>query len=167
MADGADGAGFILNNETRYAIFDQFRDGAAIERDNRRAASHGFDNHQSERLRPVDRHDQRDGAAQEFVCAWGVRTVAATEARYNPMSYHNGSVWPHDNALIAAGFARYGFRREAARILGSLFCASNYVALRRLPELFCGFPRQQTSSSELLEARKELILTALRRAGSI
>ena len=71
-------------------------------------------------------------------CGWGVRTVASTEARYNPMSYHNGSVWPHDNALIASGFARYGFRREAARILESLFCASNYVALRRLPELFAG-----------------------------
>jgi hypothetical protein len=66
MADGADGAGFILNNETRYAIFDQFRDGAAIERDNRRAASHGFDHDQPERLRPVDRHDQRDGTAQEL-----------------------------------------------------------------------------------------------------
>src|SRR5208283_72281 len=47
---------------------------------------------------------------------WGVRTVASTESRYNPMSYHNGSIWPHDNAVIAAGFARYGFRREAARI---------------------------------------------------
>src|SRR5580704_10749682 len=66
MADGPDGAGFILNNETRYAIFDQFRDGAALERDNRRAASQGFDHDQSERLRPVDRHDQRDGAAQEL-----------------------------------------------------------------------------------------------------
>ncbi len=77
-------------------------------------------------------------------CGWGIRTVASTEARYNPMSYHNGSVWPHDNALIAAGFARYGFRREAARIFESLFHASNYVDLRRLPELFCGFARQQT-----------------------
>ncbi len=60
------------------------------------------------------------------------------------MSYHNGSVWPHDNALIAAGFARYGFRREAARVFEGLFSASTYVDLRRLPELFCGFPRQQT-----------------------
>jgi len=77
-------------------------------------------------------------------CGWGVRTVASTETRYNPMSYHNGSVWPHDNALIAAGFARYGFRREAARIFEGLFDASTYVDLRRLPELFCGFPRQQT-----------------------
>ncbi len=73
---------------------------------------------------------------------WGVRTVASTQARYNPMSYHNGSVWPHDNALIAAGFARYGFRHEAARIFEGLFAASIYVDFRRLPELFCGFPRQ-------------------------
>ena len=77
-------------------------------------------------------------------CGWGVRTVAATEARYNPMSYHNGSVWPHDNALIAAGMARYGFRQEAAQIFEGLFDASTYVEFRRLPELFCGFPRQQT-----------------------
>ncbi|QCI68520.1 amylo-alpha-1,6-glucosidase [Phreatobacter stygius] len=75
---------------------------------------------------------------------WGVRTLAATEARYNPMSYHNGSVWPHDNALIAAGFARYGFRHEAARIFEGLFAASIYIDLHRLPELFCGFPRQRS-----------------------
>ena len=77
---------------------------------------------------------------------WGVRTIATTEARYNPMSYHNGSVWPHDNALIAAGFARYGFRREAARILEGLFAASTYFDLQRLPELFCGFARQRGRS---------------------
>jgi glycogen debranching enzyme len=76
-------------------------------------------------------------------CGWGIRTVAATEARYNPMSYHNGSVWPHDNALIASGFARYGFNREAATVFKSLFDASTYFDLRRLPELFCGFPRQR------------------------
>ena len=75
---------------------------------------------------------------------WGVRTIASTEARYNPMSYHNGSVWPHDNALIAAGLARYGFKREAARILDGLFAAATYIDLRRLPELFCGFVRQHT-----------------------
>ncbi len=72
---------------------------------------------------------------------WGVRTLASTEARYNPMSYHNGSVWPHDNALIASGMARYGFRAEAARIFQGLFDASTYIDLKRLPELFCGFPR--------------------------
>jgi glycogen debranching enzyme len=72
---------------------------------------------------------------------WGVRTLAAGEARYNPMSYHNGSVWPHDNALIALGLARYGFKAEAARIFDALFQASIYIDLRRLPELFCGFAR--------------------------
>lgn len=74
---------------------------------------------------------------------WGVRTVASTEARYNPMSYHNGSIWPHDNALIAAGFSRYGYRREAAQIFEGLFAAATYVDLMRLPELFCGFPRRR------------------------
>jgi glycogen debranching enzyme len=81
--------------------------------------------------------------APPMFCGWGVRTLAATEARYNPMSYHNGSVWPHDNALIAMGFARYGLHRQAARIFGGLFAASTYIDLRRLPELFCGFLRQR------------------------
>lgn len=75
---------------------------------------------------------------------WGIRTVATSEKRYNPMSYHNGSVWPHDNAMIATGFARYGFRKETARILEGLFAASIYIDLRRLPELFCGFARQKS-----------------------
>jgi glycogen debranching enzyme len=75
---------------------------------------------------------------------WGIRTIASTEARYNPMSYHNGSIWPHDNALIAAGFARYGFRQEAARIFDGMFAAATYVDLMRLPELFCGFPRRRS-----------------------
>jgi glycogen debranching enzyme len=76
-------------------------------------------------------------------CGWGIRTIASTEARYNPMSYHNGSVWPHDNALIASGFARYGFQAQAARIFEGLFGASTYIDLRRLPELFCGMSRQR------------------------
>jgi glycogen debranching enzyme len=74
---------------------------------------------------------------------FGIRTVASTEARYNPMSYHNGSVWPHDNALIALGLARYGFKRETTRIFDGLFHASVYIDFRRLPELFCGFPRRR------------------------
>jgi glycogen debranching enzyme len=74
---------------------------------------------------------------------WGIRTVAASEVRYNPMSYHNGSVWPHDNALIAFGLARYGYKAEVARLLQGLFDASVYIDLRRLPELFCGFPRRR------------------------
>lgn len=75
---------------------------------------------------------------------WGVRTIASTEKRYNPMSYHNGSIWPHDNALIAAGFSRYGFQRHAARIFEGLFAAATYVDMMRLPELFCGFPRRRS-----------------------
>ena len=73
---------------------------------------------------------------------WGVRTVAASEVRYNPMAYHNGSVWPHDNALIAAGMASYGFKQGALKILSGLFDASQFLELHRLPELFCGFSRR-------------------------
>jgi glycogen debranching enzyme len=73
---------------------------------------------------------------------WGIRTLAATEARYNPMSYHNGSVWPHDNALCAAGLGRYGLHRDAARILEALFRASQFLDLHRMPELYCGFERR-------------------------
>jgi glycogen debranching enzyme len=80
---------------------------------------------------------------------WGIRTVAATEPRYNPMSYHDGSVWPHDNALIAAGFARYGLRGAAARILSSLYDATLSFDLHRPPELFCGFPRRTGESPTL------------------
>jgi glycogen debranching enzyme len=79
---------------------------------------------------------------EEFFNGWGVRTVAATEARFNPMAYHNGSVWPHDNALIAAGMAAYGFKKGALKILGGLFDASLFLELHRLPELLCGFSRR-------------------------
>lgn len=58
------------------------------------------------------------------------------------MSYHNGSIWPHDNAIIAAGLAKYGFQKEAAKILSALFDASLFIELQRLPELYCGFPRR-------------------------
>ena len=74
---------------------------------------------------------------------WGVRTIATAEKRYNPMSYHNGAVWPHDNAMIALGFARYGYREEAARILTGLFDASLFLDLQRMPELFCGFLKRK------------------------
>jgi len=79
---------------------------------------------------------------QELFSGWGVRTLAAKEARYNPMSYHNGSVWPHDNALIARGLARYGLNKLALQILDGMFEASLYLDLHRLPELFCGFHRR-------------------------
>ena len=80
---------------------------------------------------------------------WGIRTVASREARYNPMSYHNGSVWPHDNALIAAGFARYGLKESAAMVLAGLLDATLFLDLHRLPELFCGFPRRAGESPTL------------------
>ena len=72
---------------------------------------------------------------------WGVRTLFAGEARYNPMSYHNGSVWPHDTALAAAGMARYGFKDHALTLVEGLFNAAIHFDLHRLPELFCGFDR--------------------------
>jgi glycogen debranching enzyme len=78
-----------------------------------------------------------------FFSGWGIRTVARGEARYNPMSYHNGSVWPHDNSLIALGFARYGFKRAVGQVMQGLFEAATYMDLRRLPELFCGFQRER------------------------
>jgi glycogen debranching enzyme len=78
---------------------------------------------------------------QTFFSGWGIRTVASSEPRYNPMSYHNGSIWPHDNALIAIGFARYGLTQHAMRVFSGIFDAGSYMDLRRLPELFCGFRR--------------------------
>ena len=80
---------------------------------------------------------------------WGIRTVASNEARYNPMSYHNGSIWPHDNSLIAAGFARYDLKGSAAMLLAGMMDASIFFDLHRLPELFCGFPRRPGESPTL------------------
>ena len=74
---------------------------------------------------------------------WGVRTLAADAPRFNPMSYHNGSVWPHDNALIALGLARYGLKRGASAIFEGLFDAATQMDMMRFPELFCGFPRRR------------------------
>jgi glycogen debranching enzyme len=74
---------------------------------------------------------------------WGIRTIGLSEPRYNPMSYHNGSVWPHDNGLIALGLSRYGRRTMTAQLFSAMFDAASYMDLRRLPELFCGFLRRQ------------------------
>jgi glycogen debranching enzyme len=87
--------------------------------------------------------------APDFHSGWGIRTVAAGQARYNPMSYHNGTIWPHDNAIVAAGLARYGHTGPALRIFEGLFEASIYFDQHRLPELFCGFPRRQTEGPTL------------------
>ena len=79
----------------------------------------------------------------DFFTGWGIRTVARGEARYNPMSYHDGSIWPHDNALIALGLARYGLKHSVEQVFKGLFDAATYMDFRRLPELFCGFRREK------------------------
>jgi glycogen debranching enzyme len=78
---------------------------------------------------------------EDMYTEWGIRTLSTHAQRYNPMSYHNGSVWPHDTGLVAAGFARYGRKREAGELLGNLFGVSLHYPGARLPELFCGFSR--------------------------
>lgn len=79
----------------------------------------------------------------DFQSGWGIRTLAQGQVRYNPMSYHNGSVWPHDNALIAQGFARYGRKRQINDIFSGLMRATAYMDGRRIPELYCGFRRRR------------------------
>ncbi|MDF2953860.1 MAG: Glycogen debranching enzyme [Thermodesulfobacterium sp.] len=79
---------------------------------------------------------------KHFFSGWGIRTLSSLEKRYNPLSYHNGSVWPHDNAIIAFGLSLYGFKEKALRILKALFEASTYFKLHRIPELFCGFEKR-------------------------
>ena len=85
--------------------------------------------------------------APDMFSGWGVRTLSSTYPTYNPMSYHNGSVWPHDNSLIAQGFVRYGFREEANAIIEALIEAGKRFPNARLPELFCGFNRDLRFSS--------------------
>jgi len=82
-------------------------------------------------------------AGSEFQSGWGIRTVSEREKRYNPASYHNGSIWPHDNSLVALGLARYGYSEQAASLTGSLLDAASHMDLRRLPELFCGMRRRR------------------------
>jgi glycogen debranching enzyme len=93
-----------------------------------------------------------DGAAElaehlmgdDLFSGWGIRTLAASSARFNPIHYHNGSVWPHDTALVAEGLRRYGYRQEASRLVMSLFEAAGGFG-HRLPELFAGFDRDTTT----------------------
>ncbi|HLZ90649.1 MAG TPA: amylo-alpha-1,6-glucosidase [Candidatus Acidoferrum sp.] len=88
--------------------------------------------------------------SEETYSGWGIRTIGAAEARYNPMSYHNGSVWPHDNALIGLGFSLYGFHQQASEVLHGLFEVSRSVELQRLPELFCGFHKRPGANGPTL-----------------
>jgi glycogen debranching enzyme len=77
----------------------------------------------------------------DMFSGWGIRTLSASHAAYNPMSYHNGSLWPHDNALVALGFGLYGWRAEAGAVLDGLYEACAQMESNRLPELFCGMQR--------------------------
>ena len=92
-----------------------------------------------EKVQPVVDHLMGDA----LFSGWGVRTMAAGEGGYNPIEYHNGTVWPHDNSLVAAGLQRYGYREEAAHIAVALLEAATYFRYR-LPEVFAGYPREQT-----------------------
>ena len=82
-------------------------------------------------------------ASREFFTGWGLRTIGSRERRYNPASYHNGSVWPHDNALIALGLARYGHSAQVGQLTTALFAAAAQMNLHRLPELFCGMRKRR------------------------
>ena len=84
--------------------------------------------------------------AADMFCGWGVRTLSSTCPAYNPMSYHNGSVWPHDNAIIAAGLKRYGHDDAVRRIADALFDVATSARDFRLPELYCGFDRSERSA---------------------
>jgi len=79
--------------------------------------------------------------SSEFRSGWGLRTLARGQARFNPMSYHNGSVWPHDTSLGVAGMGRYGERNAVALITGEIYSAASHFHMR-LPELFCGFDQE-------------------------
>lgn len=87
--------------------------------------------------------------SETMFSGWGIRTLADCEVRYNPMGYHNGSVWPHDNAIIADGLSRYGYQKDAVRIFTGLFGVSRFMDLQRLPELFCGFIYRKGESPTL------------------
>jgi glycogen debranching enzyme len=98
-------------------------------------------------LTGLARRDHAEAVARTMLgpdhfSGWGIRTLSSSSPRYNPMSYHDGSVWPHDNALIAAGLARYGYTRSAGAILSGLFDACRALEDARLPELLCGFDRR-------------------------
>jgi glycogen debranching enzyme len=81
--------------------------------------------------------------APDMFSGWGIRTMSADDAGYNPIEYHDGTVWPHDTAIVAEGLRRYGFRTEAAELAWALFEAAGAFDYR-LPEVFAGFPRDVT-----------------------
>jgi glycogen debranching enzyme len=92
-------------------------------------------------------HVVRRLMSADMFSGWGVRTLSTEAVSYNPMSYHNGSVWPHDNSIIAAGMRRYGYRVEAEKVARSVLQAGMRFSDDRLPELYCGFARDTRFSS--------------------
>jgi glycogen debranching enzyme len=83
----------------------------------------------------------------DMLCGWGIRTLSSQYPTFNPMSYHNGSIWPHDNSLIAAGLRRRGYAREALQVIQETFEAGYRLSGFRLPELYCGFSRDRRYQS--------------------
>jgi glycogen debranching enzyme len=81
--------------------------------------------------------------APDMFSGWGIRTLSTNERRANPIGYHLGTVWPHDNSIIAAGFRRYGFNNEAVQVLDGILEAARHFEHYRLPEVFAGFSRAQ------------------------
>jgi glycogen debranching enzyme len=84
----------------------------------------------------------------DMLSGWGVRTMSMQDPSYNPMSYHNGSVWPHDNSLLIMGLRRYGFQQEMLQVVEEIFAAATTFPDGRLPELYCGFERGIGSGQE-------------------
>ena len=77
--------------------------------------------------------------SEKMFTGWGIRTLSSAERRFNPVGYHLGTVWPHDNSFIAAGFRNYGFNDEACKVFGGILNAARNFEHFRLPEVFCGF----------------------------
>ena len=103
--------------------------------------------------------------ARSSSTGWGMRTVSSRERRFNPTSYHNGSIWPHDNALIALGLGRYGHSDLAARLTATIFDAAAHMDLRRLPELFCGMRTAARQGADSLSRR--LLAAGVGRGGAV
>ena len=94
----------------------------------------------------ADEHAERTAASllgEQLFTGWGVRTMGTGDVGYSPLSYHNGTVWPHDNSLIAAGLARYGFREQANRLIRGMLAAAPHFE-HRLPEVFAGYAAELT-----------------------
>jgi glycogen debranching enzyme len=119
----------------------------ALDRDKRQVASISSNPGHCLWSGIVDRERARHVVARllapDMFSGWGVRTLSSRAVSFNPMSYHNGSIWPHDNSIVAAGLRRYGYRDEAERIARAVLEAGMRFSDHRVPELFCGFTRDR------------------------